>query len=227
MVLLKLTELTRTDICRTFGLVLKSNVVTTSLICRPQLVSTWVCLVLATLIYVRWDMLHPADGTTEMLVEAKLTVTPLLWRSYWKLMLKWHGRCTSCNSSDTARWHIYLELFLVLKVALLLLLPAPLVTECSALVVTLIRCTMVRMLLLRRELRTVLNLLLGPNVTSVGPLSSVTLTRVVLVWAMALLAGSPLTWVPCLSYESIVVKWPRPFLTPSVCSDVENGSAEL
>lgn len=44
-----------------------------------------------------------------------------------------------------------------------------------------------------------LDLLHGPSVTTVGPLTSPTLTRVVLVWAIALLAGPSLCEEPCLS----------------------------
>lgn len=227
MVLLRLTELTRTDMCPIPGLVLKSSVVTTSLMCRPQLMSTCACLMLARLTYVWCDMLHWANGTTDILVEAKLTVILLLSRLYWKLMLKWHGRCRSCSRWDTARWHIYLEFLLVLKLFLNMPLPADLVILCWKLVVTLVSWSVVRTLLLWPGLRTVLNWLLGPNVTSAGPLSRVKLTRVVLVCAIALLAGRVLTCVPCLSYESMVVKWPRPFLTPRVYSIVENGREEL
>lgn len=46
------------------------------------------------------------------------------------------------------------------------------------------------------------------------------------VCAIALLAML-LPWVDCLTYVSIVVKWPRPFLTSSECSVVWNLSLEL
>lgn len=81
-VLLKLTELTRRDIRRMVRSALKSSVVTTRLMCKPQEVSTDVCLMSSSASYACCLALHSSLGTTDAFVAAKLTV--ILFELSWE-----------------------------------------------------------------------------------------------------------------------------------------------